>query len=291
MRTMRATALGGAAVAAAAIGTVGLAPTVGASAPPQVVAVASGVHTRLSTHDVSAGWTTFQVTEAASSRKGGLAQVFRLRPGVTLQKLQDDLVAAGSTNSGAFTTAVSRDTTLVGGTFVAPGATGTFADDLVPGTYYVANVQRAPSTLTSDAQVLVVHDTAPVGHAPATGGTVVMKDMRFLPSRSLPAAGTIKVKSSAANDADDIHFLLLLPVQDGTTDSDIQAFFDSGSHSEPPFLRDGPSAYTALLSPGTFEDWSYDLTPGTYALFCFITDPDTGIEHAAEGMHRVVTLS
>ena len=54
-----------------------------------------------------------------------------------------------------------------------------------------------------------------------------------------------------ANVADTIHFMEIMPVKDGTTDAQIQAFFNSGSQSAPPFAKAGPFGGNDVVSPGT----------------------------------------
>jgi hypothetical protein len=84
--------------------------------------------------------------------------------------------------------------------------------------------------------------------------------------------------------------MLLLPVTPGTTDAQVQAYFDSGVSDPPAFALNGPSASTDLLSPGKQLVLSYSLPKGTYVLLCFVSDDKTGMPHAAMGMHKVVKL-
>ncbi|MBV8993188.1 MAG: hypothetical protein JO287_05700 [Pseudonocardiales bacterium] len=111
-------------------------------------------------------------------------------------------------------------------------------------------------------------------------------DDRFDSPDMLPKAGTITV----SNVADTIHFMQVSPVQPGTTDDDIQRFFDSHDQGQPPFALDGPSIEMGTLSPGRQADITYNLPAGTYVLQCFIADDQTGMPHALMGMHKVVTL-
>lgn len=109
---------------------------------------------------------------------------------------------------------------------------------------------------------------------------------RFVSPHTLPADGTITVK----NVADTIHFMGISPVKKGTTDKQIQDFFDSGAPVQPPFFVDGPSVGMDVLSPGRQLELTYKLPAGTYVLMCFIADEMTGIPHAVMGMHKVVIL-
>ena len=92
------------------------------------------------------------------------------------------------------------------------------------------------------------------------------------------------------NIADTIHFMQIMPVKAGTTDAQIQAFFNSGSQSAPPFARPGPSGGNDVVSAGKTIAVTYNLPRGTYVLLCFVADDVTGIPHAIMGMHLVIRL-
>ena len=86
-----------------------------------------------------------------------------------------------------------------------------------------------------------------------------------------------------------LHALDLVPARPGTTDPEIQSYFDSGSDQPPPFLIDGPSVELPLRSPAKVVGFGWSLPPGTYIMFCF-ADDETGLPHAIMGMHKVVIL-
>lgn len=104
----------------------------------------------------------------------------------------------------------------------------------------------------------------------------------------LPKTGTITVR----NVSDTIHFMLVTPVKKGTTDEEIQNFFNTstGPDDQPAFATDGPSIEMGVQSPGRQADISYRLPAGTYVLECFVADDKDGVPHAVMGMHKVVTL-
>ncbi len=296
--TRRATVLAG---AVALLGGVGMAATSasasGNSPVPVISVVAGGGPTKVATHDISAGWTTFSITSHATVHPGAAVQLLSLRPGVTIESLQSDLLAAGGFSTPAFTTALAQDTILYGGVEVDGGQVGTFSSDLVAGSYYLTNIDLPGDKLASDAVPLTVHGPVVPHRAPASHGTVLMKNMHFFPNPGkLAAAGTVTLTNYVGDDADDIHFLDIIPVAPGTTDKELQTYFDevvagTAPKGPPAFAADGPEADSGLLSPGESQLFSYSLPAGTYALLCFITDPDTGLPHAFMGMHKVVTLS
>lgn len=134
------------------------------------------------------------------------------------------------------------------------------------------------------------------GHLPFTPSSLpvfprhptvkLTSDDRFKSPDVLPRTGTITVR----NVSDTIHFMAVSPVKPGTTDDDIQKFFDSHSQAPPPFALDGPSIGMGVLSPGRSADISYQLPAGRYDLECFIPDDKSGMPHAFMGMHKLVTL-
>ena len=100
---------------------------------------------------------------------------------------------------------------------------------------------------------------------------------RFVSPGVLPARGDIRVR----NVSDSLHFLSLAPVNPGTTDADVQAFFD-GSTDTPAFV-DGPGAELNVLSLGKQVRLSWNLPPGTYVMLCFIADDETVLPHVFMG--------
>jgi len=85
--------------------------------------------------------------------------------------------------------------------------------------------------------------------------------------------------------------MAIQPVEAGTTDRQIQAFFDSGSQTPPPLFRAGPSGGNDVVSPGGTIRVDYNLPAGTYVLLCFVADDVTGMPHALMGMHKVIQLT
>jgi hypothetical protein len=49
-------------------------------------------------------------------------------------------------------------------------------------------------------------------------------------------------------------------------------------------------AYAALESGGATTWYEFDLDPGTYAVICYIIDPETQMPHFMNGMITVFTV-
>jgi hypothetical protein len=93
-----------------------------------------------------------------------------------------------------------------------------------------------------------------------------------------------------ANYSHDLHFALFDAVKPGTTDRQIQKFFDSGFTGPNPFNEAGRSLNTGVLSPGVAVVVDLRLPRGPYAVLCFIPNAD-GTPHAFVGMHKVVRIT
>ena len=157
------------------------------------------------------------------------------------------------------------------------------------GTYYLMDLGSPPSGPPATTQLTVVRRggylARTIGGRPWATIKMTSAD-RFRVSGRLPAHGTVRV----ANVSDTLHFVSFLRVKPGTTDRQVQRYFDSGSHNPPPFLLSGPEMGTDVLSPGQSLNFSYRLHRGTYLLACFVADDKTGMPHAYMGMHKVVRL-
>jgi hypothetical protein len=81
-------------------------------------------------------------------------------------------------------------------------------------------------------------------------------------------------------------------VDPGTTDADVQAFYDSilSGRGGVPYPFRGEPGGELLLSKGNMVIVGTNFAPGTYCALSFPTDWNTGIKQAFEGVHKVLTL-
>jgi hypothetical protein len=209
---------------------------------------------------------------------------------VTLVQARKDFRDEFSSNPATAakgTRELTRDVSLYGLADVVPGHPETVTVNLTPGTYHIWDLSKAAAGGALPGQV-TLHVTGRVpGHS--LGGSVQVAATsadRFIAPATWPHSGTYLFH----NVADTIHFMAIIPVKPGTTDKEIQAFFNSHSSAPPPFSAPGPSGGNDVVSPGRTIQVSYSLPRGTYVVMCFVADDVTGIPHAIMGMHKVIKL-
>ncbi len=256
-----------------------------------VSVVGDGAHVRINHPVIHAGPVTFSVRSTSS--EGSNITLFRPRPGHTLAQVFADLGEEFSDNPSTAakgTRDLVRDTWVYGLADVSSARGALATTSLRPGQYYLMDAGGPPS---GPPAVTSLRVTRHGGYRPAhtrshARATVKMTSADTFKVRgSLPARGTVRV----VNPSDTLHFMSLGRVKRGTTDRQIQRYFDSGGSSgPPPFFVAGPQMGADVLSPGRSMKLTYRLHRGTYVLLCFIADDRTGMPHAMMGMHKVVQL-
>ncbi|MEP7035104.1 MAG: hypothetical protein ABI662_01185 [Dermatophilaceae bacterium] len=283
-----------ASVAAFTIATAGTLAAAGpASADGQgttVMVHGNGTTVTLSRASVEQGRVRFKV-DTSNRSVGSQITLFRLVSPATLATFTADLAEEFSQDpmtAAQGTRDLNRDVRIFGLADVVSGTPVTVTEQLPAGRYYVMDLGNGPSPTGPQFTTFTVRGTGHVHSVGQSGGPVVKLTSadRFISPHTLPARGTITVK----NVSDTIHFMAISPVKKGTTDAQIQAYFDSAAQVPPPFFVNGPSVGMDVLSPGLQLQLTYRLPPGTYVLMCFIADDVTGMPHAIMGMHKVVIL-
>jgi hypothetical protein len=260
-----------------------------------------GSHVSLSRWLVDEGPVSFHVSTTNSGPGGSQISLFRLLGKATVNTFKADLANEFSSDlptAAKGTRELNRDISATGLADVQKGYPASVRVDLRPGTYYLMDLgsffgPMGPSGPPNPALTkFVVRDT---GHdssgwrnssAWSTPTIWLTSADRFIGPSHLPAKGSVTFR----NVADTIHVAQFSPVKKGTTDAQIQAYYDSGVMTPPPFALDGPTFGLDVLSAGTHATLTYDMPPGTYVLQCFVADDETVIPHAIMGMHKVVVL-
>jgi hypothetical protein len=228
---------------------------------------------------------------STTNPNGAAITLFQLNKGVTMAKAVGDVKEEFSNDpktAAKGTRDLNRDITFYGLADVGPGGWAAVTERLYDGTYYAADVTASGLVAKNIATIKVLEGGDEHARLDTDDLATVMVTSadRFVVNGHLPAKGSVLVK----NVADTIHFMQIQPVKPGTTDAQVQAYFDSGVQTPPPFVLNGPGAGVDVLSPGHQLVLSYNLPKGTYVLLCFVADDMTGMPHALMGMHKVVKL-
>lgn len=190
----------------------------------------------------------------------------------------------------------------------AVGETASFLIDLRPGEYQIAAsyytdeegseeiLTLAPLTVTAlGAGATPTAGATPVATEPPADVTLEETDsLQYTVSPGpIPAGPRIwKITNTGTMHA---HHVVMVRVPDGATAQQIIGEFNGMMAGTPPaadavFNQAIWVGYAALQSGGWTTWAEFDLKPATYAVVCFIIDPETGRPHAADGMVTVFSV-
>ncbi len=225
-----------------------------------------------------------QYTFSLSNATGGL-QLVRLTPGYTQAQLLSDVGAVFGPPSPGAKAAAERlyaQAHFVGG---ANGATR-FSAYLIPGSYVAVD----PTGPGGRPEAFTVTPRAVRQNFPAAdvafGGSMLMSGGHE--SFAWQVIGKLKASGGTLRfttlNGDEPHFLVLAKVKPGRTA--LQCFSFQGNGANP---NCDEVLSTGVLSTNETMTMPYTLKgPGTYAIACFVTTPETGQPHAMLGMIRVL---
>lgn len=238
---------------------------------------------KLSTTRIRPGKTLFKVVRG---NEGGSMQLLRLKSGYTLAQAASDMGGLFSGDVSAVRR-VDRHIVFYGGMDVpAKGANPNYwgTDIDKAGTYYVVNLNKNQLT------ALKAKGTHQRRALPGTGGWVNMATASdgsnvFKTPKTDPHKGWMKTTNNAAEP----HFVVLNQVQETTTRTDVQNYFNSGDSNPPSFALPGQDE-TNVISPGHSFVWKYGVPKGKYVVMCFWPSKTDGTPHAVMGMFKLFHL-
>jgi hypothetical protein len=161
----------------------------------------------------------------------------------------------------------------IGGT--NPGESGTVTQVLQPGTYYALSTEGhfdAKSVATIEVSGEESDDELPEADA-----TVTAVEYGF-DTEELPSGA---VEIDFENDGAQPHHLLAAKLIGDSTAMDVERFFKT-EEGKPPVRKEGEA--TAVVEGGEGQTVTFDLEPGRYAFYCFISDRQGGPPHIFKGM-------
>jgi len=177
---------------------------------------------------------------------------------------------------------------LMGGpNFAPPGGAAEAIVDLPPG-HYVAlcaipspdGVPHMAKGMVHEFYVIPAPATAEAANAavlPSPDVTVQLADFSFTPSAPLSAGHhVIRIENAGTQ----WHEMVFVKLEPGKTAQDFAQYAEKPEGPPPATPMYGAS----VLSPGQSTTVVVDLTPGDYALLCFLPDPKDGQLHLMKGM-------
>jgi hypothetical protein len=302
LRSGARTGIRGAAIAALAVATtLGGATTARADAPGHTGYVlnvklsSTGLIEAPDTHP--GGTVTFRV--ATDDPGGRQLQMFRPHDGVSMDQVLRDLAKAVDPDprtAAAGINAVNHEAEALGGALVTPSVSMILSEDIKPGPIYLLDFTKFltdPTMPPPTRKVDLGEDK--MYHLPHFPHEIVIQhDTPAGPRFQTEAVDDHNEGIFVHNSSPELHEMQMQPVVPGTTDDQVQAYFDAiASGQTPP-----PSPFTGLpvglgaISPDHDAVVHPDrLPPGDYVLLCFVPDDKLGVPHAFLGMHKVVHLA
>jgi hypothetical protein len=261
-----------------------------------VEAVAAPDALTLSTDTVAAGAVTLRATTPDQKQQHPLGLV-RLRPGVTLVDfLTHYRQAATATDPAERRTGlalIDSEARYFGGPAVsAVGGPVETSWILAPGTYHLVDYTTVDPAHPERVRTLTVTGTRPQGRLPVTAHVIAPYDDgdqgRYLTAAGLPADGTFQVVNHTAQ-LNEVMFLRTTP---GATEADVTACMEALRKGQQPPVYPFVGVPVGLtpLQPGASAVFSLALQPGGYLLTSFISNRQTLVKRAFEGMWQLVTL-
>ena len=120
---------------------------------------------------------------------------------------------------------------------------------------------------------------------PPSAGEIVLGDFFFQVPEFRAGTNTYRV----TNTGQQLHHMIVVRLAPGVT---LEQVFEADEMETDPFeaglIELAPGF--AETSPGQTAYPTLTFTPGTYAMVCFITDPESGQEHVELGMVREFTV-
>jgi hypothetical protein len=151
----------------------------------------------------------------------------------------------------------------------------------VPGADLVPHVMKG---MMKDFVVKAADAAAPVATMPNADITIKLADYNFEVTPALTAGNhAIRVENSAAQD----HEVVMVKLDAGKTPDDVLKFVETMKGPPPGQFVGGVSG----MSNGAVNVFNVNLTPGDYALICFIPDAKDGKPHAVHGMKQLIKVS
>jgi plastocyanin len=213
------------------------------------------------------------------------AAIFRFRDG------EDFASFAAAAAGGDAAAALALVEGYGGPNAVAPGATGSSTQVVVPGEYALLCVIPDANGVPHAAQGMVRPFTVTEAEDPEASTElaepdveVELVDLAFVTPTELDAGATVR----ATNAGEQVHEIVTYRLEDGRSLTDVLDAVAAGA--PPPMV---PAGGLGLVAPGVSADFTLPDEPGDYVFLCFVPDATTpgGPPHLVRGMAAPITVS
>ncbi len=169
-----------------------------------------------------------------------------------------------------------------------PGGEFSITSRLEPGNYaiicFIPGADQIPHAMKGMVRGLtVLPATGPEAPAPTADITVTLKDYAWEITPEISAGPHVLRLENAAEQAHEMIFAELAP---GRTAGELAAWIEN-QQGPPPGK---PMGGVTGMSKGDVAYVPVDLTPGEYAILCFLPDARDGKPHVAHGMMTQITV-
>lgn len=248
------------------------------SATPAVVTIHAHDFAFDAPNAIRAGVTTFHLINDGPGLHH--VQLVRLDSGRTFADLQQALKNPGPP---------PRWVSFVGGANAPdPHGESNATLDLQPGSYALLCLVDMPGGIPHFAKGMVhpltVTADSSAGVAPTADVDIALNDYGFALSKPLTAGAHVIAVTNPSSQLHEVEIVRLAP---GRTVQDMLAWISKMQGPPPGSAIGGGTA----ISPGAREEFKAKLTPGNYALICFIPDAKDGKPHFLHGMVHELTVS
>ena len=179
--------------------------------------------------------------------------------------------------------------TVAGPNAPVPGGEQVLTEELTPGNYvlicFIPSADHVPHFAKGMVKSLtVIPSTGAVAAAPVADVTVMMTDYAWQISPVITAGKhIIRLENSATQP----HEMFIVRLAKGKTPMDAAVWAETRKGPQPGVPMGGVSG----MAKGAVAYLPVDLTPGEYALICFLPDMKDGKPHFLHGMMKSITVN